>query len=114
MMCLRASGEDVQAAVFVPLGRRRFVGGFVLHQFYGDGAEWSVGEVAGDVGESAGRKVGFAILHFERDWGLAFDFVLDVGVSERNENVVVVVAMHESCVVRCDLGEPDTDLLIFE
>ena len=111
---LRPAGQDMQAAFFVPLRRRRLVGGFVLQQFDRYGAEWRACEVARDVGKSALRKTGFAVLHFESDRRLAFNFVRDVGLAERNENVVVAMAMQQGRIVRGDLSQPHPDLLVFE
>ena len=73
-----------------------------------------LGQVARYVGESSRRKAGFAILHFDDDGRLARDFVRDVSCSQGDKNVVVVVAMHERCVLRRDLRQEHADLLIFE
>ena len=111
---LGASGEDVEAAVFVPCGGRRFVGGFVLHEFDGDVAEWCVGEVMRDVGEVAGSKSGFAILQFHFDWRLAFDFIREIGGAQRDIHVVMAVDVHQRGIVRRDLDLEDAHILVFE
>ena len=111
---LRAAGEDVQAAFFVPCGRRRFAGGFVLQEFDGDVAERGVGEIAGDVGEVAGDEADFAILQFEGDRRLAFDVVFDFRGSEGDEDVVVVMGVHQRSFMRSDLYVEDADVSVFE
>src|SRR5580692_8502033 len=95
---LRASGEDVEAAFFVPLCRRRLAGGFVLQKFDSHVAERGVGQIASDVGEVAGDKTGFTILQVKRDGRLALDVVLGLRGAERDEDVIVVMGVHESRV----------------
>ena len=111
---LRASGEDVQAAVFVPFRWRSFAGGFVLQEFDGYVAERSVGDIASDVGEVAGDEAGFAILQLERDWRLALDVVLDLRGAERDEDVVMVMGVHEGRVMGWDLYLKHAHIFVFE
>ena len=59
---LSAAFEDVHAAFFVPLGRRRFVRLLILHEFDGDVAEWLAGKILGDMCESAGQEMGVAVV----------------------------------------------------
>src|SRR5262249_34083653 len=70
-----AAVEDVEAALFVPMGRGRSAEFFVLQQFDGQVAEWCLGQVARDVGEVCGQESGLTVLEFEFDGRLAFDFV---------------------------------------
>jgi len=58
---LGAAFEDVHAALFVPLGRRRFARFFVLHEFDGDIAEGLAGKIFGDVGEASREEIGVTI-----------------------------------------------------
>jgi hypothetical protein len=111
---LRASGEDVEAAFFVPLCWRSFVGGFVLQKFDSHVAEGGVGPIAGDVGEVAGDKTGFAILQVKRDGRLALDVVLDLRGAERDEDVVMVMGVHEGRVMGWDLDLKHAHIFVFE
>jgi hypothetical protein len=111
---LRASGEDVEAAFFVPLRRRRLAGGFVLQKFDSHVAERGVGQIAGDVGEVAGHKTGFTILQVKRDGRLALDVVLGLRGAERDEDVIVVMGVHESRVMGWDLHLEHADVFVFE
>jgi hypothetical protein len=115
---LRASGEDVEAAFFVPvhspLCRRVLAGGFVLQELDGHIAEGGVGQIASDVGEVAGDKTRFAILQLERDWRLALDVVLDLGGAERDVDVVVVMSVHEGRVMGLDLYLKHAHIFVFE
>jgi len=111
---LRASGEDVEAAFFVPLRRRRLAGGFVLQKFDSHVAERGVGQIAGDVGEVAGDKTGFTILQVKRDGRLALDVVLGLRGAERDEDVIVVMGVHESRVMGWDLHLEHADVFVFE
>jgi len=111
---LRASGEDVEAAFFVPLGRRVLAGGFVLQKFESHVAERSVGQIAGDVGEVASDKARFAILQVKRDGRLALDVVLGLRGAERDVYVVMVMGVHESCVMGWNLYLEHADIFIFE
>ena len=111
---LRASGEDVEAAFFVPLCRRVLAGGFVLQELDGHIAEGSVGQIASDVGEVAGDKTSFAILQVKRDGRLALDVILDLRGAERDEDVIVVMGVHESRVMGWDLHLEHADVFVFE
>jgi hypothetical protein len=111
---LRATGEDVEAAVFVPFRWRSFAGGFVLQEFDGYVAERSVGDIASDVGEVARDETGFAILQLERDWRLALDVVLDLRGAERDEDVVMVMGVHEGRVMGWDLYLKHAHIFVFE
>ena len=90
------------------------MGGFVLHDFDGDVAEWLVGKIAGDVGKVAGRKSGFAILQFHFDRRLAFDFIREVGGAERYVDVIVVMDVEERGIVRRDLDLEDAHGCVFD
>ena len=111
---LRASGEDVEAAFFVPLCRRVLAGRFVLQEFDGYIAERRVGQIASGVGEVAGDKAGFAILQRKRDGRLALDVVLDLRCAEGDENVVVVMGVHEGRVMGWDLYLKHAYIFVFE
>ena len=115
---LRASGEDVEAAVVLPvhspLCRRVLAGGFVLQELDGHVAEWSVGKIARDVGEVPGDKTGFAILQLERDGRLALDVVLDLGGAERDVDVVVMMNVHEGRVMGWNFDLKHADIFVFE
>ena len=111
---LRASGEDVEAAFFVPFRWRSFAGGFILQELDGHVAEGRVGQIASDVGEVAGDKTGFAILQLERDWRLALDVVLDLRGAERDEDVIMVMGVHECRVVGWDLYLKHAYVFVFE
>lgn len=85
-----------------------------LQQFDGDVAEGRVGEVAGDVGETAAREVRFAVLELKMDFGLVQDGVHDVGRSKRNINVIVVVLVELRVLVRRDFHVVHADVFIFD
>jgi len=108
-----AVGKDVEAAVFIPVGGG-FAESFVVENFYGDIAEGVVVDVAGDVGEGSGGKVGVAILKFDSDGRLVFDGVDDFDGAEGNVDVVVAVPVHKSVGVRSELDVEDADGFVFE
>jgi len=111
---LRAAGEDVQAAFFIPLRGRVFVCDFVLQQFDGHVAKRLVRQIARDVGEIAGPKPDLAILQFHRGRRLAFHFVREVRGPERNIDIVMVMDVHQRGIVRCDLYLEHADIFVFK
>ena len=111
---LGAPVQDVQAAVFVPLGRRRLARLLVLQKFDGDIAEGLVGEILCDVGEPAGEEPGFAILQRELDRRLSRNLVFHDGRSQGDEDVVVAVTVHERGRVGRDFHLEHAHVLVFE
>jgi hypothetical protein len=105
--------QDVQAAVFVPLGSGT-TEGCVLEDFDGDVAEGVVGGVEGDVGEGCGGETSFAVLQFDGGGRLVFDGVDDFGGAQGDVDVVMTVPVHQSFGVRVDFDVEDADGLVFE
>jgi len=106
--------QDVQASFFVPLGRRRAVGLFVLQEFDGDVAEGLIGKILRDVGKAAGKDVSFSILQGNRDWRLARDIILHVRGSQRHVDIVVAMAVHERGRVGRHFHLEYADVFIFQ
>ena len=113
----RAAFEDFEAAVFfgmrgVPMGRglAKFV---VLEEFDREVMEWLV-ENVDDVGETAGRESGLAVLQLAGERIFAFDGVDDLGGAEHDVDVVVAMPVHESVGVRGDIDGEGADLGVLE
>ena len=76
-----AVGEDVEAAVFVPVrSGRRVAEGFVFEDFYGYVAEGLVRRIADYMGEGGGSEGGLTVLEVDGYGRLVFDGVDDLGV----------------------------------
>jgi len=105
--------EDVQAADFFPRGWS-VVEFFVLQNFYGDVAEWSLRDSADGVGEGTGRKSSFTVGELERGLGLAFYAVDDCRGPDCNVNIVVAVPVRVGFGSGRDFDVEDADLGVFE
>jgi len=108
-----APGETLVSAFHGPMGARfrRFL---ILEQFNRDVAKWFVGKVAGGVREISRCKSRLAIGEFDLDRGLACDSILDVRIAERDEDVIVAVAVNQRRCVRRYLDLEDAYVFIFE
>ena len=73
---------------------------FVLQDLDSDVAEGLGGEIAGDVGVAAGEESGLSVLQLYGDGILALHGVDDLGVTKRDVDVVVAMAVQESIGVR--------------
>jgi len=111
---LRAGVEDVEAAVFVPVGGGCGAGFFVLHEFDGDVAEGRVATILSDVSEVAGGEASVAIFQRQVNGGFALDFVGELRVAERDEEIVVAMTVHEGGIVRGDLDFEDADVFVLQ
>jgi len=111
---LGAGVEDFEAAVFVPVGGGCGAGFVVLHEFDGDVAEGRVATILSDVSEVAGGEAGLAVFQREVNGGFALDFVGELRVAERDEEVVVAMTVHEGGVVRGDFDFKDADVFVVE
>jgi hypothetical protein len=114
----RAAVEDVEAAVVlgvrgVPVGGR-VAQLFVLDKFDGDVAKGLGGEIAEDVSEGSGNKADISVGQREGNGIFAFDGVHDFRGTNRDEEVVVPVPVHESFGVRRNVDVEDADLIVGE
>ena len=87
---------------------------FVLQDLDRDVAEGLGGEIAGDVSVAAGEESGLAVVQLHGDGILALHGVDDLGVAERDVDVVVAMAVQESIGVRRDFDVEDADLIVGE
>src|SRR5579862_3005740 len=71
----RSPLQDVQAAFFIPLGRRCLVSGVILKQFHRDGAKRCGREVAREMRKTSRRKSRLAVLHLEYYRRFSLDFI---------------------------------------
>ena len=90
------------------------MGLFVLEEFDRHVAEGRVREILGDVGEVPRCEVSFAILQPERGWRLARDVIFDLRRTQRHEDVVMAMAVHQRGLVGRDFDFEDTDVGIFK
>jgi hypothetical protein len=88
--------------------------GGIAEKFDGNVAEGLVGEIAGGVGEASHQEAGISVLQLKLDGRFAGDCVFDFGIAERDENVVVVVAVDERLGVRGDFDSEYSDIFVFE
>lgn len=95
-------------------GRRRLAKLVILHQLDGHIAERLAGEVPGHVREVAGRETGLAVRELQLDRRLAGDLVRDVGLSQRDEDIVVPMVVQQRGSVRRHLDLEDADLFVGE
>ena len=86
----------------------------VLHQLDGHVAERLVREISRHVREVAGREMGLAVGQLDLDRRLALHLVRDVGLSQRDEEVIVPVTVQQRGGVGRHLDLEDPDLLVFD
>jgi hypothetical protein len=86
----------------------------VLEKLDGYVAERHGGEIARRMGEASGDKVGFAVPEFEANRRLAFNFIRDFRVTQRDEHVVVAMTVDKCDFAGSDFDFENPDVVVLE